>query len=82
MLRLFLTRIAPTFIGASLLTVLLVRLARTDSISAEKGVPSEAGRTRKPHPLFGALKGLGTVAPGVDLTEPADPTWADLVEQS
>jgi len=38
---------------------------------------------RKPtrHPLFGAFAGLVTVAPGVDLTEPADPGWADLVER-
>jgi hypothetical protein len=38
---------------------------------------------RKPrrHPLFGAFAGLATVAPGVDLTEPADPGWADLIEQ-
>ena len=29
----------------------------------------------KPHSLFGALKGTVTIAPGVDLTEPADPYW-------
>ena len=27
------------------------------------------------HPLFGALKGFVLVAPGADLTEPADPDW-------
>src|SRR5258705_13555077 len=27
------------------------------------------------HPLFGALKGLVRIPPGVDLTEPADPDW-------
>lgn len=27
------------------------------------------------HPLFGAMKGLIKVSPGVDLTEPADPDW-------
>jgi len=27
------------------------------------------------HPLFGALKHLMRIAPGVDLTEPADPDW-------
>src|SRR4051794_17959978 len=37
------------------------------------------GRQPKPHPLFGALAGLGRTAPGVDLTEPADPGWADLI---
>ena len=38
---------------------------------------------RKPrrHPLFGAFAGLVTVAPGVDLTKPADPGWADLIER-
>jgi hypothetical protein len=35
----------------------------------------------KPHPPFGALAGLGRTAPGVDLTEPADPDWADRVER-
>jgi hypothetical protein len=32
------------------------------------------------HPIFGALKDVTWIAPGVDLTEPADPEWADLVE--
>lgn len=32
------------------------------------------------HPLFGCLKGTITIAPGVDLTEPAFPEWADLIE--
>lgn len=27
------------------------------------------------HPLFGALKGLLRIAPGTDLTKPADPSW-------
>src|SRR5467141_3361255 len=31
------------------------------------------------HPLFGWLKGTVRVAPGVDLTEPADPEWADNI---
>jgi hypothetical protein len=29
-------------------------------------------------PLFTWMKGTVTVAPGVDLTEPADPEWGDL----
>lgn len=41
---------------------------------AESGAPSAE---RKPHPLFGALAGLAKTAPGVDLTEPADPTWGE-----
>jgi hypothetical protein len=31
--------------------------------------------TSKPHPLIGWMKGAVRVAPGVDLTEPADPEW-------
>jgi len=32
------------------------------------------------HPIFGALKGLAHIPPGVDLTEPADPDWGKLHE--
>lgn len=32
------------------------------------------------HPLFGALKGLVHIPPGVDLTEPADPDWGKVYE--
>jgi hypothetical protein len=35
----------------------------------------------KRHPLFGRLKGTVQVAPGVDLTEPADPAWADRLDE-
>jgi hypothetical protein len=38
--------------------------------------PKETGR----HPIFGALKDVTWIAPDVDLTKPADPEWADLVE--
>jgi hypothetical protein len=30
---------------------------------------------QKYHPLLGALKGLIQIAPGTDLTKPADPDW-------
>jgi hypothetical protein len=33
------------------------------------------------HPAFGALKGMIHILPGVDLTEPADPEWADLQDK-
>jgi hypothetical protein len=33
------------------------------------------------HPMRGALKDITFVPPGVDLTEPADPEWADLVDR-
>jgi hypothetical protein len=34
------------------------------------------------HPLFGALKGVTFVPPGVDLTEPADPDWGKVYEEN
>jgi hypothetical protein len=33
------------------------------------------------HPIRGALKDITFVPPGVDLTEPADPEWADLLDK-
>jgi hypothetical protein len=33
------------------------------------------------HPLRGALKDITFLVPGVDLTEPADPEWADLLDK-
>ena len=30
------------------------------------------------HPAFGWMKGTVTIAPGTDLTAPADPDWADI----
>ena len=44
---------------------------------SESGVP----KPRRRHPIFGALKDVTWIAPGTDLTEPADPGWADLIDQ-
>jgi hypothetical protein len=33
------------------------------------------------HPAWGALKDITFVPPGVDLTEPAFPEWADLLDK-
>ena len=43
---------------------------------AKPYVPSD-GR----HPMRGALRDITFVPPGVDLTEPADPEWADLLDK-
>jgi hypothetical protein len=43
--------------------------------AAEPTAPPADKGTRKRHPLFGLLKGLMRVAPGTDLTKPADPDW-------
>jgi hypothetical protein len=42
--------------------------------AAQRPAPQgSAGDNR--HPLFGAMKGLMRIAPGTDLTQPADPEW-------
>jgi hypothetical protein len=46
---------------------------------AEEAPAKPAKETGK-HPIFGALKDVTWIAPGTDLTEPADPQWADLIE--
>jgi hypothetical protein len=38
-----------------------------------------ASPAAKRHPLIGALKGMIRIAPGTDLTQPADPEWGDRV---
>jgi hypothetical protein len=36
-----------------------------------------AAKGPKRHPAIGAMKGMITVMPGVDLTEPVDPEWVE-----
>jgi len=56
---------------------------RVKPLSAVDGFSETAAaepRAARRNPLFGWMKGTVTVAPGVDLTEPADPEWADIAE--
>ena len=50
-----------------------------DSSAAQRGGKGTSDTLR--HPLFGCLKGVLTIPPGVDLTEPADPELADYLDQ-
>ncbi len=50
-------------------------LAPSPAGSSETG--EEAKQPRR-HPLFGRMKGIITIRPGTDLTEPADPDWANI----
>ena len=52
---------------------------RVEESPAEASPPSPAKRGER-HPLFGALKGLVRIPPGIDLTEPADPDWGKVYE--
>ncbi|MGZ3297880.1 MAG: DUF7662 domain-containing protein [Asticcacaulis sp.] len=38
------------------------------------------GAAPRRSPLFGALKGMLTLPPDLDLTQPADPEWAGLLD--
>ena len=41
---------------------------------------SEEKKPRR-HPLFGCMKGTFTIEPGYDLTQPAMPEWADMIDE-
>ena len=43
--------------------------------SRRRVVSGSSAAVSKRHPLYGFMKGTVTIAPGVDLTEPADPYW-------
>jgi hypothetical protein len=47
---------------------------RSSTNAVGKGRDERAAVSKR-RPLFGALKGLVRIAPGTDLTEPADPDW-------
>ena len=45
--------------------------------TAQKPYATKDGR----HPAWGALKGMIRIPPGIDLTQPAFPEWADLLDE-
>ena len=45
---------------------------------AEASAPGSTVQASMRHPAIGALKGMITIMPGVDLTEPADPEWGEI----
>jgi hypothetical protein len=40
----------------------------------------ETGGEKPFHPLYGLMAGLVRIMPGTDLTQPADPDWADRLD--
>jgi hypothetical protein len=59
------------------------RVAKADESASGFAEPAQKPYATKEgqHPAFGALKGMIKIAPGVDLTEPAFPEWADLLDE-
>jgi len=44
--------------------------------------PTPPSPGEKPfHPLYGYMQGLVRIMPGTDLTQPADPEWADRLDE-
>jgi hypothetical protein len=60
---------------------LVFRRVKGAAVADKRAAPAPDEKQPTRHPAFGALKGLIRIPPGVDLTEPADPEWADLIEQ-
>ena len=46
--------------------------------SSSSSYAKEETKQPRRHPLFGRMKGTITIIPGTDLTEPADPDWAEI----
>lgn len=46
---------------------------------AGMAIPAGAGNALPRHPAIGAMKGIITIMPGVDLTEPVDPEWIEML---
>jgi hypothetical protein len=55
---------------------------KLEQIQAAAGLAEAESRANppKPHPAFGALKGMIRIVAGTDLTEPADPDWGKRLE--
>jgi len=41
---------------------------------------AQSGSEKPFHPAYGAMQGLIRIMPGTDLTQPADPEWADRLD--
>ena len=60
---------------------LLERFGRTAAKTEKAPTPAETPAASPFfHPAYGSMKGLIQIAPGVDLTEPADPEWGKVYE--
>lgn len=49
---------------------------------ADRQFDGVEGKKKRRHPMFGALKGTFSIAPGTDITQPAMPEWADLIDET
>jgi hypothetical protein len=57
------------------------RVAKGSDSSFAESAPKPYATSEGRHPIRGALRDITFLVPGVDLTEPADPEWADLLDK-
>jgi hypothetical protein len=57
-------------------------MGESSKLSSPDNNPGKSLSNATRHPLIGWMKGTVSIPDGVDLTEPACPEWADLIEQS
>jgi hypothetical protein len=57
--------------------VVFRRVDQAQPAADQASSSSDDESASKPHPLVGWMKGTVRIAPGVDLTEPADPEWGE-----
>jgi hypothetical protein len=72
------------FVMAGLVPAIHVLLIHGMAKRRIKPKGKKAGRAvrEKPfHPAWGAMQGMIRIMPGVDLTQPADPEWADYLDK-
>lgn len=62
-------------------SVVFCRAARDEKFGFGETPQTEFATPNMRHPLFGRLKGVITLAPGVDLTDPPDPDLADYLDR-
>ena len=53
---------------------------RVGKVGTGEGKVSSTAKKGERHPLFGALKDVTFIPPGVDLTAPADPDWGKVYD--
>jgi hypothetical protein len=58
------------------------RVRNTDSAESREVVLKPPAPSTAAHPLRGLLKDVTRIPQGVDLTEPADPAWADELDRN
>jgi hypothetical protein len=60
---------------------LVFRRVRGAKAIGGKGTGEVVQSDEKPfHPAYGAMQGMVRIMPGTDLTQPADPEWADRLD--